>query len=243
MPVASVRRLSRASTTGVVLLLTLGLAATGSSSVASMSHGVSTPANAAGVTLTPKALVRHIALVDSDFTDGTTVQLISHGNRVGRQVTLDNCGFNFTTERHRTARHQTLIVPATPRKSLVSNEVVAYETRHFAGKALRQLRKSVTQCPRGVFVPSSIKGAPDERYDVSRIRESAKLPVTDNAVVTLKITVKGHPKKPYWALLMFQRRGTVLDAMYRLSMKKPSAAKVAALRSLATITGNRLAAS
>ena len=243
MPVASARRLSRTSASGVVLLLSLALAATGSSSAA-LSAGLPTAATTAGETLTPKALVRHIALVDSDFTDGTTVLLYTRGNRVGRQVTLDLCGFNFAaTESRRTARHQTAILPATPRKSYVSNEVVAYETAHFAAKALRQVRKAVAQCPDDVFVASPVNGVADQRYNVSRVRTSSKLSVTDNAVVTLKITSKDHPNKPYWALLMYQRHGTVLDAMYRLQWKKPTAAKVASLRKLARITGSRLAAS
>jgi hypothetical protein len=237
MPVAAVRRLSRASAMGVVLLLTLGLAATGSSN-ASLT---STTASTARGTLTPKALVRHIALVNSDFTDGRSVSLLQQGNRVQGEVTLDNCGFNFTTEANRVARHQTEIVPA-PGKSWTSNEVVAYETPHFAAKALRQFRKSVMNCPKGVFTPSGIVGVPDLRYDVSKIRSSAKLPVTDNAVIRLKITVKG-VSKPFWSVLIFQRQGTVLDGVYRASFKKPTAAKMADLRSLATITGQRLAAS
>lgn len=238
MPVAAVRRLSRASATGVVLLLVLGLAATGSSNASP----TSTSARTARGTSTPEALVRHIALVDSDFFDGRTVTLLEKGNRVPGQVTLDNCGFNFTaTEARRVARHQTTILPA-PGKSWTSNEVVAYESPHFAAKALRQFRKSVMNCPKGVFTPSAIAGVPDLRYDVSKIHPSAKLPVADNAIVKLKITVKG-VSKPFWSVFIFQRRGTVLDGVYRASFKKPTAAKMADLRSLAAITGNRLAAS
>ena len=237
MPVA-VRRLSRSSATGVVLVLTLGLAATGSSNATL----TSTTAGTARATITPKALVRHIALVDSDFTDGRTVTLLLKGNRVRGQVTLENCGFNFTaTEARRLARHQTTILPA-PGKSWTSNEVVAYETPHFAAKALRQFRKSVINCPKGVFTPSGIAGGSNLRYDVSKVHASAKLPVADNAIVKLKITVEG-ASKPFWSVFIFQRRGTVLDGVYRASYKKPTAAKMADLRALATITGKRLAAS
>jgi hypothetical protein len=239
MPVASVRRLSRASATGVVLLLSLGLAATGSSSASPTANPAT--ANTAGGTPSPKTLVRQIALVDADFTDGSTVARIYRGNKVRGQVTLDNCGFNFTTEKRRVARHQTMVIPATPRKVFLSNEVVAYETAHFAAKALRQMRKSVLQCPADIFLPSEVIGQPELRYDVSKVRTSAKLPVADNAVVTLKVTIKASGKHA-WGVFIFQRRGTVLDGLYRQSRKKPSAAKVAALRSLATITGNRLAA-
>jgi hypothetical protein len=222
----------------VVLLLTLGLAATGSPNGAL----ASTNAGTARGTTTPKALVRHIALVDSDFTDGRTVTVIQKGNRVRGQVTLDNCGFNFTTtEARRVARHQTTILPA-PGRSWTSNEVVAYETPHFAAKALRQFRKSVINCPKGVFTSSGLAGVPDLRYDVSKVHSSVKLPVADNAIVKLKITVEG-TSRPFWSVLIFQRHGAVLDGVYRASFKKPTSAKMADLRMLATITGKRLAAS
>jgi hypothetical protein len=83
---------------------------------------------------------------------------------------------------------------------------------------------------------------PDRRYSVAKLRDSQQLPVSDNAVVTLKIRFRGDSKS-VWQVLIFQRRGTVLDAMYQAYAKKPTAAKVAALRSLSQITGGRLAAS
>jgi hypothetical protein len=240
MPMGPVRRLSRASVTGVVLLLTLGLAATGTSS-ASPSVGT---AKTAGDTPTPNALVHQVALVTADFTDGSTVEKVYRGDKVGHQVTLDYCGFNFTTETRRVARHQTIILPASPGRvfPFLSNEVVAYQSPHFAGKALRQLRKAVTNCPKDVFIPEKVAGAPDLRYDKSTVHTSAKLPIADNAVVKAKVTIGGPGGRHGWAVWVFQRHGTVLDGIYRQSRKKPTAAKIAALQALATITGNRLAA-
>ena len=67
--------------------------------------------------------------------------------------TLGDCGFNFTTEKRRVARHQTFVVPKTAARFLDSNEVVAYESSHFAAKALRQLRKAIKQCPLHTYLP------------------------------------------------------------------------------------------
>lgn len=243
MPETAVRRRSHAPVTVVVLGLALGLAMSGSSSAAEASHRVpSTSGSAAAATVTPKALIKQIALKNADFTDGRTVALMTHGNRVHGQPTLGDCGFNFTTEKHRVARHQTLVVPTSARRWLDSNETVAYESSHFAAKALRQLRKAIKQCPMHVYLPSVVAGQPASRYDVAKVHASRQLPVADNAVVTLKLRTKGKSKS-YWAVLIFQRHGTVLDAMYGESRKKPTKAKVAALRSLAQITGSRLAAS
>jgi hypothetical protein len=238
MPVAPVRRLSTASVTGVVLLLTLGLAATGTSSAAPSASTAKTASD----TPTPNTLVHQVALVTADFTDGSTVEKVYRGDKVGHQVTLDYCGCNFTTEKRRVARHQTFVLPAKPSKVFLSNEVVAYKTPHFAAKALRQLRKAVTSCPKGVFVPERVAGAPDLRYDKSKVHTSAKLPIADNAVVKAKVTIGEPGGKRGWAVFIFQRHGTVLDALYRQTYKKPTKAKLAALQALATITGNRLAA-
>jgi hypothetical protein len=74
------------------------------------------------------------------------------------------------------------------------------------------------------------------------VHTSAKLPIADNAVVKVKVTIGKAGGKHGWAVWIFQRHGTVLDAVYRQSRKKPSAAKIAALQALVAITGNRLAA-
>jgi len=237
MPMAPVRSLSRASVTGVVLLLTLGLATTGTSSASPAARTAKSAAEAP----TPNELVRQVALVDSDFTDGSDVQLVYRGNKVGRQVTLDYCGFNFTTEKRRVARHQTQIFLATTPKVFLSNEVVAYETPHFAAKALRQMRQAANECPNDVFIPEKVSGAPDLRYDKSSAHTSAKLPIADNTVVKVKVTIRDSGRHA-WGVFIFQRHGTVLDALYRQSRKKPTAAKIAALQKLAAVTGNRLAA-
>ena len=62
----------------------------------------STSATPAGL---GSALTR-IALRKGDLATGYTLRLIPGGDTVRGEVTLDNCGFNFTTEAHRVARRQ-----------------------------------------------------------------------------------------------------------------------------------------
>jgi hypothetical protein len=82
-------------------------------------------ANAAALGLTPTETVRQVALRTSDFHNGTTVRLFLGGNLVRGRVTLDNCGFNFTTERRRVARHQVGLYRRGASDAFGSNEVVA----------------------------------------------------------------------------------------------------------------------
>jgi hypothetical protein len=220
----------------------MSLAACGSPSTGSPSdQAVAKPASTAKAALSPEALVKGIALVDGDFTDGSMVRLFIAGDEVTGQVTLDNCGSLFTTEQHRVARHQTAIVPPKGRPMIMSNEVVAYDSAANAAKALEELRASVTHCPADVFVPSSVRGTPDMRFDVSKLSTLPHAPVKDTAVETVKYSAKGYRQHGY-GMLIFQRQGTVLDCLYLQLLRKPTKANIAAARALAQITGKRLAA-
>jgi hypothetical protein len=190
----------------------------------------------------PADLVTEVALNGNDLANGYTLKVMPGGDRVAGQVTLDNCGFHFTTESNRVARLQSWVLSAAGQQVGLSNEVVAYDSPGHAAKALGQLRTSVTHCPHNVFEPEFIAGAPDLRYDVSRLSSDASLPVSDNALVTLTMTEKGSTKPVYGAVI-FQRLGTVLDGIYLFSSTKPTAASLATVQAFARLTGQRLAAS
>jgi hypothetical protein len=99
---------------------------------------------------------------------------------------------------------------------------------------------AATTGPNGVFTPSGIAGVPDVLFHSSTLHRSATLPVRDNAVVREEVDFRGDTKHSF-LVQIFQRRGTVLDAIYLFSHNKPTAARVAALKHLAKITGHRLA--
>lgn len=220
----------------------LSLAACGSSSTGSSADQVvAKPASTPKAVLSPVGLVKAVSLVDGDFKDGSTVRLFVGGDDVTGQVTLDNCGGLFTTEKHRVARRQIATVPPKSRQVVFSNEVVAYDSSARAAKALNELRTSVTHCPNDVYVPSSVQGTPDLRYDVSKLSTIAGLPVKDTAVETIQLSAVGKRKHAY-GVFVYQRQGTVLDILYMQSLKKLTAADLATVRALAQITGKRLAA-
>jgi hypothetical protein len=186
-------------------------------------------------------LVGRVALVNSDLATGYTVQLVPGGAAVAGQVTLDNCGYTFTSEANRVARRQVTIMDAHGNHVGASNEVVAYDTAAHAAQALAQFRASVLRCPKNVYERSTVRGQPPLRYDLSVEVTDPALPVKDNAVARLVVTPKGSTK-PLYGVLIFQRQGSVLDGIYLLSATKPTAADDTALAALALITGRRLAA-
>jgi hypothetical protein len=234
-------RLTRASTAAAAAALALGLAGCGSSSGPPAATQVAAPATSTPAAApSPAAVVTRVSLVAGDLATGYTVKLIPGGDQVQGQVTLDNCGYTFTTEAHRVARRQVAIFSPTGARVGAANEVVAYDSPAQAAKALTEFRASVQRCPKGVFEQSTVAGTPDLRYDASTIATVPGLPVQDNAVATIAVTAKGSGQRLY-GVLIFQRQGSVLDGVYLQSPTKPTAADIAAVRALAAITGKRLA--
>lgn len=226
----------------LVPIVALGLAACGSE--------VASPATADGVgttqTVPPavsgEALVNQVAIRGGDLGRRSRVRLYQSGDQVQGQVTLDNCGYDFTTETHRIARRQVAIVVKRNRRFSLSNEVVAYDSPERAAEAINEFRMSVETCPKRAFRASRVQGVPDLKYPVSRLRTAPNLPVEDNAVATRVVRARNSDRRLH-QIVVFQRRGTVLTGVYLSSFSRLTSAQRATLRALVRVTGERLAAS
>jgi hypothetical protein len=222
--------------------LALGLAACGS-------EMASPPAAADGVgtiqtvdpAVTGEALVSQVAIRSQDLGRRGRVRLYEGGDQVQGRVTLDHCGYDFTTESHRVARRQVAIVVNRSKRFALSNEVVAYATPERAAEALNEFRVSVETCPKHAFRPSMVQGVPDLRYEVSRLRADRSLPVEDNVVGTFVVRARNSDRRLH-LIVVFQRRGTVLTGVYLSSFSRLTPAQRATLRSMVHLTGERLAA-
>jgi hypothetical protein len=198
---------------------------------------VSTPA----ASLAPSTLASEVALVDSDVGHGTTVSLISKGDRLKGQMTMNNCGYTFTTEAHRVARLQVEILGSKGQHTGASNEVAVYDTAQQAAKAMTEFRTSVKNCKKTVFHKSREAGVPKLRYAVDTVATAKDLPVKDAAVSTIVVRFKGMKLRMYGELI-YQRQGHVISGVYLQQSVKPSKADKAVLRTMALATGKRLAA-
>ena len=178
------------------------------------------------------------ALKGSDFQAGYTVSLIDGGDQVAGQVTLDNCGYNFTTEKNRVARRQYHVSSGEGDIGL-SNELVAYDSAQDAAKALAQWHAAAQHCPR-TPVRSKVAGMPpmverifDNQLDVRG------LPLHHNAVTSMSAKVKG--EGTIYNISILQVRGRYLDNVYLLSDQPITTRDSAAVLGLAALTGKRLA--
>jgi hypothetical protein len=188
-----------------------------------------------------EATLERIRLQDSDLGSGYTLRLMPGGALVRGQITLDNCGFDFTTEAHRVARRQYEMVDATSHGLGISNELVAYDSPQQASKAIAEWHTAAARCPR-TAVRSRVAGTPDVMERITRNDlDVATLPVGINAVTEESATTAGYGT--FYNISVLQAKGRFLDNMYLTSSHAPTAEDLRGALALAAITGQRLAAS
>jgi hypothetical protein len=203
------------------------------------SSSSSSGASSAAATPTADGLVlQQIALKVSDMTVGYTFGLIDGGDQVADEVTLDNCGYDFTTESHRVARRQYAAEDTSGGYTGLSNELAAYDTVAEAVKALAQWHTSASSCPT-TPVTSSVSGDPATAYTVlSNDVGVAGLPVPSNAVT---VESQASSDGTFVEITMLQQKGRYVDIVYIDSDSAPSASDLALAEQVASITGRRLA--
>jgi hypothetical protein len=174
----------------------------------------------------------------TDLPAGNTFPLIDGGDQVAGQVTLDTCGFTFTTEPHRVARRQYAALDANGNYSGLSNELVAYDTPDNATKALGEWRTAVATCPHTQVTGSDPDDEPTVYTILSSANNVAALPVASNTVTSeSQVSADG----TFYEITMLQQKGRYLDIVYADSDAAPTATDLQTAESIAAITGRRLA--
>jgi hypothetical protein len=183
--------------------------------------------------------LQQIVVQSTDINGGATSRLIPEGDKVSGQVTLDGCGYAFTSESKRVARRQYELVDTAGHSTGIGNEVVAYDNAPDATLALNQWRAALAKCP-NTPQHSSVAGTPDLTYAVlSRTADSSALPVKTNETCVLRVSGQGHTVYLY---AIYQQHGRFLDGAYVIRAGSPTIADKAVGTRLATFTGGRLSA-
>ena len=151
-----------------------------------------------------------VVLKASQVGPGYRLKMREDSHCVQLCVTLDLCGFDFTSEADRTARLQVDYVKS--RKELgLSNEVVRYRPGGTA-LAIRELNRAVTTCPRGP-VASTVAGVGPLTYRIHRFTASHLLPGAVALRMTVSGTAKGHHFKVK-TVAIYQVHGLLLSGVY-----------------------------
>lgn len=199
----------------------------------SQSRSSTPPASSAALGLE----LQKIAVRSADLKSGASFKLIPNGDKVAGQVTLDGCGYTFSSEKKRVARRQYGLYDPSGHPTGISNEVVAYDNTSDAALALSEWRAATAKCP---HTPqhSSVAGTPDLTYKVlSRVTNSIALPVETSETSLLSASTQG---QTIYLYAIFQQRGRFLDAVYLSEDTSPTASDKTNAGDLAIYTGDRL---
>ena len=184
----------------------------------------------------PEQLVETVVVREGDVPR-TTVRLIKGGAKVEGQVTLDECGFSFSSEARRVARRQ-VGVAFPGDKGSYSAEVVAYVTEDAARNAMREWRTAVRDCPQDEFIVPTEPDLPALRTEILELHAIESLPIPNNAVVRERVSTQ--EGRSLYLAAIYMQHGQVLSASYLSTTATPSKTQVDRLVSLAHIAGNRL---
>lgn len=241
----SAARKATQATTGALVAAALVLTGCSTAGKAAITYPVAAttpPTASTSPAVTAASLgpvLEKMAIEAADLRPGYTLSLMGDGAAVRGQVTLDNCGFAFTSEAHRVARRQFLVLNPLGQDAGISNELVAYDSTADAAAALAQWRDAAARCP-ATPVHSSVAGVPLMRDKViANVSGVADLPVPNNAVTIESQTAQG---KTIFALALLQQRKRYLDIIWVLQGRAPNPADLAGAVKLASDTGWRLAA-
>jgi hypothetical protein len=187
------------------------------------------------------ALVAKVGLTTADLPAGSAlaIKLAPGGDQVAGQITLDNCGHQFVTEKRRVARRQVTLVDARGRQSGLSGEVVVYDSARHAAEALQEWRTSVDACQAGTLIQPQVAGAPRLRYDSVSTAADESLPVAENTVTTAALTLAATRARRY-RVTVLQQYGSALDVVSLQTSSQPLRSQINQLMVLATATGKRL---
>ena len=205
--------------------------------IASTPHPSSSASSPAPTVAQLGVTLETIAVHDADLHSGYSVRLESHGKQVTDQVTLDNCGYDFTTEADRVARREYYVVHGSGDTGL-GNEVVAYDTPAHAQEAVAQWHTAAASCPH-TAVRSAVAGVPKMRITIKQnTRDLGGLPATNNDV-TEESATSAHDGT-FYLVAILQVHGRYLDAVYLSTQAPVTAGDRAAATALAIVTGRRL---
>jgi hypothetical protein len=165
----------------------------------------------------PEAIVEYVVLGSGDVPR-TTARLIDGGDQVEGEVTLDECGYTFTSEDDRVARRQVNLVRRGD-SGRYSHEVVVYGSEEEARHALAEWRAAVRDCPPDQFIKPDVPGLPALRTQVLELHPIESLPVRNNAVVRELVSTRSG-RSAYLAAI-YQQHGVVLSVSYLSTTDEP----------------------
>jgi hypothetical protein len=197
--------------------------------------------------VSPQQVVQRVALSNADLKGGLTVSLVKGGSVVKGQTTLGPCGYAYTSEAHRVARREVVVLTAAKQPTGIFNEVVVYDSAASAAKSLSELRTALAHCPH-TFVHESGASSPLVQFSQVQTRVlSGALNRTpgetfDEGVVTTFTETGKSPRVNVYAMVIGVRKGAVVTYVGVGSRSPLTATQAQATGTLSDVTVRRFPA-
>jgi hypothetical protein len=184
-------------------------------------------------------LLQRVSLQPDDLVPSAQIQPYQEATTVRGQVSLDLCGAAFASEALRIGRYQVGVFLG--QEQALSVEAILYRDAASAKQALSELVRAKRLCPKS-FVADGVVGQPPIEHHFNRVpRVFAAVPGVQR--VTLDITETDQQGNRGITLSLYQRRGSIIVAMYGSLPLPPSDGSIAgSLADLADTLGRRLLA-
>jgi hypothetical protein len=206
-----------------------------------------TTAGPVGHTSTPQQVVEQVALKTTDLKGGLRVSLVKGGQSVKGATGDLLCGYRGgTSDAHRVARQDVMVVTAKGQPIGLENEVVAYDSPASAAKAMAELQTALARCPH-TYVPLTVGGPAVALFSHVRTHVQTGGPASgmpyDQLLFSMFTTTLKSPRAVAYDTFVVARRGSVVTTMALVSPTPITAQMQEPTVLLANVTIRRLPAS
>jgi hypothetical protein len=176
--------------------------------------GSSSPSPGSSPASTEAQILARVSLDPDELQPGFAVGLITGGDQVEGEVTLDLCSATFPSESLRRNRLQLAAVDQSGNGLGLSTEAVLYKDEAATAQGFDELRSARDKCPENRFVQSSAPGVPPLKYRFEDRPDTDWPDVPGVTRLAFAFTITDEQGNAEHVVTAFLRRGRLLVGIY-----------------------------
>ena len=162
---------------------------------------------------TDAQILQRVGLQPAELQSGFTVGLITGGDQVEGQITLDLCSAKFPSESLRRSRLQVAAADQAGNGLGLSTEAVLYKDEASTAQGFQELRSARDKCT-DKPVQSETEGVPPLTYHFESAPDAAWTDVPGVTRLAFQFTLTDDQGNTERAVTVFLRRGRLLVGIY-----------------------------
>jgi hypothetical protein len=192
--------------------IAIGRWAIGTSSTTAAGQGSPSTSTAPATPTDPDAsALSGLVVQQADVGSTVNVRLLTGGNQVSGQPTLDLCNGTFPSESHRTARLQVVALDSQG-NSLLSTEAVLYSSVDGSAQAFSELKAVAAKCPASPVVSPVGEPTVTTHFNAAPDADWPQMPTVDR--LAFGFTTTDQSGQTQHSIAVYLRRGRALMGIY-----------------------------